>query len=66
MAVEYYPCGSTARAGGSTAPAVVPPCCPIAVVFLLATAALVVVPLLGAVVPLGAGREDNSWIFSLL
>jgi hypothetical protein len=57
------PSGSTVRTSGSTAPAVLLAFCLLAIVFQRATTALAVVPLLGAVVPLCAGCEDNGWIF---
>ena len=51
------------RTSGSTAPAVLLAFCLLAVVFQRGTSALAVVPLLGAVVPLCAGCEDNGWLF---
>ncbi len=57
------PSGSTVRTSGSTAPAVLLAFCLLAVVFQRDTTALAVVPLLGAVVPLGAGCDHNGWIF---
>ena len=64
------PSGSTVRSSsstvgtsGSTAPAVLLAFCLLAVVFQRGTTALAVVPLLGAVVPLGAGCDHNGWIF---
>ena len=55
--------GSTVRTSGCTAPVVLLAFCLLAVVFQRGTSALAVVPLLGAVVPLCAGCEHNSWIF---
>ena len=60
------PSGSTVRTSGSTAPTVLLAFCLLVVVFQRATAALAVIPLLGALVPLGAGCEDNVWISPLL
>jgi len=57
------PSGSTMRTSGSTAPAVLLAFCLLAVVSQRGTTALAVVQLLGAVVPLCAGCEHNSWIF---
>ena len=51
------------RTSGSTAPAVLLAFCLLVVVFQRGTSALAVVPLLGAVVPLGAGCEDTVGVF---
>ena len=57
------PSGSIMRTSGSTAPAILLAFFLLAVVFQRGTTALVVVPLLGAVVLLYAGCEHNDWIF---